>query len=503
MMACGGILSEPMRSFAIVALATLSVMLLACGGRAAPRPSSSGRAAVADSDIRSLVLHAASTGILCSKLRDKFVALPSSDGSVGADAGLTPAAGRWWIRSCEATQVGQALHLKLAGPGWFWVDQSSSGFRVQQHLYFAASVAMTGSLDMAYDPEVKLASVWFTPGSAAQVRVDPIGPINARAESFWAGVFDAITMGVVVSSEARAAVCAQGTQRFQDKLSAGITVTYDVERQQADVVIGQLPRGKVPRRPFVDTLPWWVNERQSLYPNGVAVVGPFVAAPAIVDIAIEQGPGASFRAVCALDLKRALESSATGSFAQLAPASVFRAGAVTRPRQSALLPAVPCPWYLMLSTVGAASAVTAVRVRPLGPEPAVVSPQGAVVRFMLISYRIAPERPDGSAWDVVGGDPDPVVWLRHGKVRYVLSAKVSDVLQATVSASAREPIEVTAGEPIVLEVKDSDLVDDDPIGKVEITLEDLKRGPEFTKALQLGTATTGEVRVRVDVLTWE
>jgi hypothetical protein len=494
------------RFAASCALATLVACISIAGCRPAPGASTAPapfRSAAGDADVRALLLDSAASGLLCSRLTDRFVGLPASGLTAQAGDGNTPLDGRWWIRSCTTRTDGRSLLLQVAGPGWYWVDEERSGFRVRQYVGFKADVGMVGALDVGYDPSTRLASIWFTPASPGQVRVEPTGQVVPHAVTLFAEAVDLLTLGTLPSAEARNAVEVEGAQRFRDRLALGVTVTLDMSRMQYDLQLGQLPRGATPRRPFTDGAPWWVNERQRFFPGGAHVTGPFEAGPAVVDVVVEQGSGLRLLGVCLRDLQQILNAPAANASSIVDRVAflddrVLPGGLASRSAQA------QCPWYLVtraLSVPGTPpSAVAALRLRSAPGPAGQVATHAAIIRVTLVGFHIEAKKPNGDAWDVGGGAPDPTFTLVHGRVNYPFGRRWPDAFDGTVVLAAPEPLEVTAAAPVHIVATDEDIAFNDPIGTAEVTLADTQKGPEVTKPLMNGAAVTGSVRVRIDVV---
>ena len=380
-----------------------ALVLASCGGdaRGSAGPGTPDRTAAGDADLRALLLDSVTSGALCRRVTDRFIGLPDEGGPSGAAAGRTPQNGRWWIRRCSAEQRGAQVALSLAGPGWFWIDRREAGFRVQQVVYFSVSAELTGAVDIGYDPGSKLVSLWFTPTSEAAVTVEPTGEVNPRAETVWAWLLDVGTLGELPSAQARARVAAEGARQFRERLGSGVTVTLGVDSRQMDLLLGQLPRGVAPERPFEGSRPWLVNERQRLERGAVQVSGP-IEGSVIADFRVERGGPVELVGVCARDLHRALDAVGSGKRPRIAASAVFARRTVSG-SGTARFRAPGCPWYLTSST--RQSAVAAIRLRSWGRRSE-ASPQAAVIRLTLLSYEVFSRNPDGDGWDVAGGAPD-------------------------------------------------------------------------------------------------
>lgn len=481
--------------------ASLSFVLALVAGCSAPPAAQSPapfRSAAGDSDIRRLVLDRAADGRLCERVRDRFVGLPVENGVSGAAAGATPIGGRWWIRGCSVERDGNALALRLSGPGWYRVDLQSQGFGVHQDVFFVSDTRFSGALDVGYDPATRVASIWVTPSRPADVHIESVAPIDVHPETIGALLMNVFTLGSVPTAVARGQVASQGQQRFRTRLAGGLTLTVDLAHgDQVDLVLGQLPRGVSPLRPFTDGLPWLVNEREQLVAGGVQVAGPFTTQNVVVDGVVERGNQVQFALVCARDVQIAFNDIGAGGTPTLRPAAVFGRGQFAPGTAGSWRFSASCPWYL-LSTTPDASALAAVRVRDLGS--ASVTRDSAIVRLTLLSFAVEDRKPGGSAWDFFGGAPDPKISVVANGVHYSLMSTRQDTYGAEVDVALTAPLDVTRGTPIEIRAIDEDAFGADEIGNAVLRVEDLSRGSELTLPLRSGEAVTGSVRVRVDVV---
>ena len=151
---------------------------------ASPLPPTPFRVAGGDDEIRRLLLDAATSGILCEQLENRFLPLPDQSAPVALQA---PAAGWWWIRRCQASSVGPEFAIQLAGPARTWVEIPAStetlGFGVHQYLSFDMSASMQGVLEIAYERSSGVATIWLSPTRPSIATLAPRGRINAAPET--------------------------------------------------------------------------------------------------------------------------------------------------------------------------------------------------------------------------------------------------------------------------------------------------------------------------------
>ena len=486
------------------AAAGLAVSMSGCRGSSFS--SGPARTASADPALRQLMHDVAGSRQTCERLMGRMIALPA-EGQGGGSAqsgGLALVSGRWAIRSCEAQSDGRTVSLKLGGLGWQWVDRFTSGFRVQQYVYFSASVDVQGQLDVGYDPAAHLASVWVTPVNDANVRVDALGNINARPEGFAANVagFLGPAFGLNPDNIARARAGTEGAKQFRERLAQGMTVTYDTGRQQLDMVVGQLSNGVAPARPFTGPMPWLANERVLLIPGGFQLLGPFEGggpAPALLFARVEQGAGLAYRAVCEPDVWNALDGAArgasTGPIAGAASSMIPPGYANEVPVQR---PA--CRWLLAVSAVGPAPVLASLNLRAGGPAQG-AGASSAWVRVTVTEFQFNETKPDGYPWDPYGGAPDPELVIREASGKFSSLAPMTKDKFRGVPMTSSGLVEVTPTSPLVIVATDVDrpLSADDPMGVATVPLQQLVSGSEISVRVMRDGVQTGTLRLRVEL----
>lgn len=377
---------------------------------------------------------------ICERVTGSFIGMPGEGGHEGTAAGLDPSVGRWWIRRCAAEVEAGRLHVGIAGPGWTWLDRESTGFRVRQYLRFEAEAAFSASLHVGYDAETRIATVWLRPAPGVEAQVRPTGLVRAEAT----GVFSSMLGGILdltgssASDRAQQQAAEEGSQRLTEKLATGFTVTYALDTEQMDFMLGQLERGEVPQRPWPSGgTAWLVNERSAIWPGGMDVLGPIPedAGETVLDVELEEGDGAVIRQVCAPALHRWLDAAWSG--AEPGPPGGHQVAELngSRAPQSVRLPASDCRSLLMVTPREQASLPVMLRYRvtpvpgdaaaPSGPGLATgedgaagasPSPGGAravarprALRIQVRSVSVTAQGADGSDWDMFGGEPDPYV----------------------------------------------------------------------------------------------
>jgi hypothetical protein len=254
----------------------LAIGFLACAGSSGtparpttPAAPPGARVAAEDPGWRALATDSLVTD-LCPKVLDRFVGLPGWPGEEnlqGAEAGRATSAGRWWIRQCQAVRDDDRLRLTLTGPGWMFLDRQETGFRVRQYVFFDATATLVGDVDVAYDRDEQLFTVWLSPIDV-EAQVTASGNVAATASSSFSSVVDTLSLGAATSyasDAARDQVASIGAEQMRSRLAQGMTITTDVRTHQTDFLLGALPRGARPRRPFiVDDGYTWIENVQDL-----------------------------------------------------------------------------------------------------------------------------------------------------------------------------------------------------------------------------------------------
>jgi hypothetical protein len=435
-------------------------------------------------------------------LRNKWIGLPTAEQKLsGAAQGLAVLSGRWFVRDCAQDIVERSLRLRIAGPGWQWVDEEQGDFHVQQYVYFAASVDLQASLDVAYDGRTGIASMWLTPVEQVGAKVDALGTVSAHPETLPASIEGAVgpVVGLDPDDIAQARAGMVGAEQMRLRLTGGATLTYDTRVGQLDFIVGQLPNGVAPLRPFAGTEKWLMNERQGLYPGGFQIAGSFEpTSEALLDVVVERGPGIQYRSVCAPDAQRAFDTAILGG-----PSNAARGdGSVWVPAgsryQARLLPP-PCPWALV-TAASAGSAAVAVQLRSVGAPPASITRGAIWAQLTLQRFKFNPRKADGRPWDGFGGAPDPEIWIltEHGRVVFV--PRMRDVFEAQPMATA-PIVQVSATIPLQIGATDVDIQFHDPMGSAEITFDDLqKRGPNLSVDLRMDGVSTGTADIHIDLV---
>ncbi len=490
---------------------------------------------VPDEELRALVTDVIAPQ-LCPRLVGAFVGLPGDETAEGAAAGELPSAGRWWVRQCEAAVVDGRLAFRIAGPGFTWVEQESHGFRVRQYVLFEAEASLTTELSLAYDPEARIASLWMAPIGEVMATITPRGALTAEATSFFSRVVGGILELTSANADARARAEAErvGSEQLRARLGAGFTMTLALDRQQVDFMVGALPRGVTPARPYPDEpgVPWILNQRSRIERGGVDIVGPIPpsAEALLLDFELEEGDGVVVRTACEEPVHDYLDAryreTAPATTPAPPPGSDLFTAATVGERRRVELPPSSCARLLLIAprtpsegpnrmryrvlprVTSASSAGAAAGAGPssVGASASASGTPGVRFRIGMTGVTVSEENAAGHDWDVVGGGPDVFVVVysvpsRRELDRSPVAADTSEVRLRRFLPGVYSPEEHL---PLRFVVMDSDATSDELIGTVELDASEL---PPSAREIALpivseGAAAvqTGTLRLRIEPL---
>jgi hypothetical protein len=505
-----------------VAIISIAALAMGCGavagaspGRADPNPepspsTSGGEPEAAASEVNRLLVDVIAPR-LCSSLRGSFVGLPGEGGATGPQSGTDPTVGRWWIRECTSSVTEDQLSLSIAGTGWTWVDRESMGFRVRQYLRFDASASFNATMEIGYDRARRIATIWMRPGEGVIASVEARGLVEAQATNAMATMLGGLLemTGSSANQRAEQEVGQEGSRRLREQFATGFTVTFAMDSEQMDFMVGALPRGDIPLRPYEPEagVVWSVNQRVRIWPGGMDVLGPVPEGrgPQALDLELEEGEGLIVDAVCASDFEsyydRSLRGEAVSAPRRTRIMDFTQAGRAQR----ASIPALGCATLLVLMPNDHASIPTRMRLRVTPADAptatrseaqaiaaettsdaraaATPTPGARAVRIQMTSLVVAPLSSSESRWDMIGGEPDPYV--------VVISIPGQREIHRTIAAADQRELpldEWLAGAfrpedlPLRFRVYDDDVGTDEVIGIGDLT------------AAQI-TSASGEVRI--------
>ncbi len=323
--------------------AALALLSGACARQSAIAPLALGPISADDSAI-------------CEGLADRFIGLP---GQASTGAAAPPMVGRWWIRSCTARPVAGELRIRLAGPGWYWIDESHNGLVVRQQVPFDLSLELDTIVRMHTVDGV--VSVWLEPAREARVELEPAEKLTVRGHGAWGLVLGAV---LPVRTMATKRFADEAAKALRDGLQNGATLTYEIQSGQADAALSKLEDGQKPSHPFRDRSSWLVNERLLLPPGATHVVGPLPPGQRGLDVTVESGTGLAYRAVCQQAMPEEYPAIAGGRVGAIsARALAANANVAGLGPHETSLDVQGCSYYLVLSTLARKPTVAALRVR--------------------------------------------------------------------------------------------------------------------------------------------
>ena len=229
------------------------------------------RDAVGDSDMRALVSDLASAKA-CEQFEHNMKGLL-------ADNDPARITGILWIRRCKITLDGNRMVFALGGNGWQWNEttkhQAGGTFVVKQWVKFGVDVALTGSLDLAYDRSDHVVSAWFTPIQPPKVTFTPVGDVAVDSQGAWSSIVG--TLGSIFGKSPHKLGAAQarqqGLDQFQKAFAQGFSITANLCTSEVIFSLLKLPKGKMDPAPIGDT----ESVAAELQPNGVMMFGPYLA----------------------------------------------------------------------------------------------------------------------------------------------------------------------------------------------------------------------------------
>lgn len=443
-------------------------------------------------DVETLLVDAVAPRI-CQSLRGSFVGLPGEGGSNGIDAGTDPTVGRLWFRECAAEVNHDMLSLSIAGTGWTWVDRESMGFRVRQYLRFDASAAFHSRIEVGYDRETGIATIWLHPQGDVTANVEPRGLIETEATNPVSGVLGSLLelAGSSAASQAQQTVAEEGSLRLREQFASGFTVTFAMTNDQMDFMVGALPRGVVPARPYPAEhgVIWSVNQRMKIWPGGLDIIGPIAETQGLqaLDLDLEEGEGISVEAICATSFEHYYDQLLNGIPGAL-PRGVPVVVSSHIGAHRALIPQLGCETHLLVLPQPDARVPVRMRVRltsaaaPTETARAQASTQtegttrtttsvaGVPVRLRISGISIPELNPTTEAdWDVFGGQPDPYVIVisipaQREIARTTVMADQHDAAFGLALPGAFRPDDL----PLRFSVYDDDTLSDELVGHADL-----------------------------------
>ncbi|CAN5480136.1 hypothetical protein BH11MYX1_BH11MYX1_23920 [soil metagenome] len=257
-----------------------------------PVPETPLRDAEGDKDIRALV-NDLIAGKACHEVEHRF----SGIRDVKRAQTLV---GSVWIRECQIENEGSHLAIRIAASGWEWVDQTQKKaggtFVVKQYVKFDVVAKLAGTIDLAYDPKVHVASLWYTPTAVADVQFKPRNDIDVDSEGAWSSILGGTgaLIGKSPDETAEQTAVKKGATAVQLANAKGVSVAVDLCTNTVRMSGERLPKGKMPK-PSIGESERINAEVQNF---GVLEFGPY-AAPTGMTLAVDvEGGSAQMYLAC-------------------------------------------------------------------------------------------------------------------------------------------------------------------------------------------------------------
>ncbi|HET9989709.1 MAG TPA: hypothetical protein VFQ65_14355 [Kofleriaceae bacterium] len=137
---------------------------------------------------------------------------------------------------------------------------------------FSIATTIRGAIDIFYNRNVHVATLWFTPDRAAEVEFKTIGDLDVDSEGVWSSVVG--TLGTAISSSptdlAQIQATSEGTYNLSAKLSHGFAVTINLCTGLRRVTLGRPPKGEMGAADVGETS----RVPAEIHPGGLMIVGP-------------------------------------------------------------------------------------------------------------------------------------------------------------------------------------------------------------------------------------
>lgn len=260
-----------------IACVVLTTSLIGCGGDkeqkpvAPPVPDKPIRGAAGDQDLRVMLAEIASAKA-CEMIRGSLRGLKSEQ-----DKNLTT--GVLWTRDCKITSDGTKVTFHLGGQGWQWnetTEQKAGGtFEVREYIKFDVDAKIAGTLDIGYDRDAHVVSMWFSPTKTPEITFKPIGDVDVDSKGLWSSVVGGVSSVFLESPDEQGEDKAkqQGTQEFTNQLSQGMTVAIDLCTGYRRFTTVRAPKGKLgPPDPGESR-----KKPVEIHPGGLLAFGPYEA----------------------------------------------------------------------------------------------------------------------------------------------------------------------------------------------------------------------------------
>src|SRR6266542_536941 len=259
-----------------IALVMLSLVVV--GGctkdpQSPPPPAANApiRGAVGDSDRRVMISELVASKA-CALIKGQFRSLRAPDNPALVTGVL-------WIRDCKITNTGTKVTFHLAGNGWQWATQNKhkagGTFVVKQYVKFGMETDIHGALDIAYDKDSHIVSMYFSPSAAPEVTFTPIGDVEVDRKGTWSSIIGALGSAFASSPEemAEQEATKQGTSEMKNQLADGMAVTINLCTGLSRFNLGRPQKGQIAKADAGETK----HVPVEIQPGGLLVFGPQLA----------------------------------------------------------------------------------------------------------------------------------------------------------------------------------------------------------------------------------
>ncbi len=283
-----------------------------------PVPHIPTRIAAEDHDLRVMLAEVAAAKA-CDGIRGQFRALRASDRPGVVTGGLV-------LEECRISQRGTRVTFHLKGRGWQWAlkqeEKAGAKFKVRQYVRFAIDTSIPGALDLAYDTDEHILSVWFTPSKLPDVTFTTIGDIAVDEQGAWSEVVGAVATTFAQSPEEKASDQAEveGARDFKKQFADGMSLTVDLCTGLQRFGMGRPYAGKM-MPPDSGETPKIPGELQ---PGGLLIFGPYQAPKGMTVKADVSAGGARVELVCTDEAAKLADSFFAGNGNTLAIKSLAR-----------------------------------------------------------------------------------------------------------------------------------------------------------------------------------
>lgn len=281
--------------------------LVACGGdeeKPAPQPQGAKapvRGAAGDEDLRVMLAE-----IAASKACE--IILGSYNGLKGKDDPNT-VTGLMQMRECKLRNEGTNVTFTLGGIGWQWTNETKkkvgATFQVREYVKFRVKATLKGPIDIAYDRDKHVASIWFSPAKAPDVKFEPIGDVDVDEKGLWSDVVGGLgtVFGASPDEQGEKQAKKQGSAEFEDQLSDGMSVAIDLCTGYQRFSMGRPQKGDLgPASPGESK-----KKPVALAPGGLIAFGPFQA-PKGMTVKVESNGPVRVGLACEDDVKATVDA---------------------------------------------------------------------------------------------------------------------------------------------------------------------------------------------------